>query len=400
MKTKLLFVMESLRIGGAEKSLVTLLSQLDYSQYEVDLFLFSPKGEFMNLLPKEVNLLEVPKDFENFILQPNRSLINLIRNKRIKLLIYKITQLIMLSIYHFIFKKEYIGWNFIRKSIGIIDKQYDVAIGFLEKKSIYFVVDKVQAEKKIGWIHTDYRKIEFNYKLDEKYLSKLDDIITVSNPCRVSLIEIFGHIKHKVSVIENFISPKLINELANEIRDIKEINRISEGSLIVVTVARLTKAKNLGIIIDAVKILKKKYKIKWFIVGDGELRDELSNLIKMNGLNEEIILVGAQLNPYQFMKRADIYVQTSLWEGFGITVAEAKALNKPIIVSSIPEFKSQIQHEKTGLIYHSLEELINYIDILIHNTNFKLQLINNLSNQKNEEIIQIKQINNLLNRRI
>ena len=65
MKKKLLFVMESLGIGGAEKSLVTLLSQLDYSKYEVDLFLFQIKGEFLYLIPPEVNLLKVPNDFKS-----------------------------------------------------------------------------------------------------------------------------------------------------------------------------------------------------------------------------------------------------------------------------------------------------------------------------------------------
>ena len=60
MKKKLLFVIESLRLGGAEKSLVTLLNLMDYSKYEVDLLLFSQGGAFQQLVPSEVNLLSVP----------------------------------------------------------------------------------------------------------------------------------------------------------------------------------------------------------------------------------------------------------------------------------------------------------------------------------------------------
>ena len=82
MKKRLLFIMESLGIGGAEKSLVTLLSQLDYSKYEVDLFLFQSKGEFLNLLPREVNLLQTPDDFNSFIKNPRESIKELINRGR------------------------------------------------------------------------------------------------------------------------------------------------------------------------------------------------------------------------------------------------------------------------------------------------------------------------------
>ena len=179
MKKRLLFVMESLGIGGAEKSLITLLSQLDYTKYEVDLFLFEQKGEFMSLLSKEVNLLSTPKEFEAFIQNPISSFISLLKMKKLGLLLYKIIELINLSFYKFILNREYIGWDFINKSINTFDKEYDVAIGFLEKKSIYLVADRVRAKKKIGWIHTDYSQVEHNHKLDCKKFNSMDKIITV-----------------------------------------------------------------------------------------------------------------------------------------------------------------------------------------------------------------------------
>ncbi len=396
MKKKILFIMESLRIGGAEKSLIPFLSEINYTEYEVDLFLFRKEGEFFSQIPNEVNVLEIPNTFNYYNQKPLKSLQLCIKNMYLSLVFYKIINLFILVFYRYILKKEYIGWNFISKSIEKFEKKYDVAIGFLEKKSIYFTVDKVISKKKIGWIHTDYKKIEFNYNLDEKYLSQLDEIVTVSDSCSLSFIEIFPQLKSKVNVIENFVSPSMIRKLANE-KDFRI--EIKDNTLVIVTVARLTKAKNLFIIIDAMKKLKHKYKIKWFIVGDGELKKELSDLITVNDLTEEIILVGAQSNPYTFMNQADIYVQTSSWEGFGITVAEAKFLNKPIIVSNIPEFKNQINHRTTGLIYSNLEELINCIEILIHDLDLKAQLINNLKMQTHKEIKQITQLNNLLNRR-
>ena len=63
MKKKLLFVIESLTLGGAEKSLVTLLNLMDYSKYDVDLLLFAQGGAFQQLLPEQVNLLPIPEYF-------------------------------------------------------------------------------------------------------------------------------------------------------------------------------------------------------------------------------------------------------------------------------------------------------------------------------------------------
>ena len=393
MKKKILFVMENLRIGGAEKSLITLLSHLDYDKYEVDLFLFSKHGDFIELLPKSINVLEGPKDFQDYILNPKQSLYCLLKRKKMKLLFYKIIEILNIIFYRYILNKEYIGWNFIKKNISTIENEYEIAIGFLEKKSIYFTIDRVNAKRKIGWIHTDYTKIDFDYKLDNKYYSQLDKIVTVSDSCKEAFLSVFSNLESKTTIIENFISPKLIWELAtsSSCNIFLEKNNIS-----IVTVARLTKAKNLEIIIDAMKILSPKYSIKWYIVGEGELRETLKNKININGLDDNIILTGATINPYIYMYQADIYVQTSIWEGFGITVAEAKTLCKPIIVNNIPEFSNQIEDYKTGLIYKDVTDLVVKIEQLISDSNLKQKLINNLQLTQSNEIIQLTLIDNLL----
>lgn len=376
MKKKLLFVMESLEIGGAEKSLVTLLSQLDYSKYDVDLFLFNPKGEFLSLLPKEVNLLKVPEDFKSFILNPMESFQSLIKRKRFKLIIYKIIEVLNISFNRLILKREYIGWSFIKKSIDFIEKEYDVAVGFLEKKSIYFTIDKVKAKKKIGWIHTDYKRIEFSYKMDNYYLSKLNEVVAVSKPCGDSLVEVFFNIKDKVSVMQNIISEKLINKMSNE--KINDFN-FNENDIVICTVGRLTEAKGYNIAIECCeRLIKNGLNFKWIVVGDGSDRDKLQKIIDEKSLSDKFILMGSKSNPYPYIKQCDIYVQPSKWEGFGITVAEAKVLNKPIIVSNIPEFVEQIEDNKTGLIYIDINDMVNKIEMLILNKKVRQELSNNL----------------------
>ena len=393
MKKKLLFVMESLGIGGAEKSLVTLLSQLDYSKYDVDLFLFHQKGEFINLIPKEVNLLDVPKDFNSFILNPKESLKSLTKSKNIKLLIYKIIEVLNLAFHNFILKKEYIGWNFIKKSVQILEKEYDVAIGFLEKKSIYFTVDKVKAKKKIGWIHIDYEKIEHDSKMDNIYFEKLNNIITVSEHCKEVLIKEFPQYKNKIDIIQNIISPKIIKNMANS--EIKDINL--ENNIIICTVCRLTVQKGIDIAIKCCEqLVRKGLKFKWIVVGDGSERARLENMIKEKGLEDVFILVGSRSNPYPYIKMCDIYVQPSRWEGFGITVAEAKVLNKPIVVSNIPEFIEQIEDNKTGLIYNNENEMASSIKKLLMDIEKRQLIINNLKKLDMNNCNELNKLENII----
>lgn len=394
MKKKILFVMESLGIGGAEKSLVTLLSQLDYSKYDVDLFLFYPKGEFMDLISEEVNLLDVPEDFNSFILNPKESIKQLIKRGKFRLFIYKIIWVVNLYFNKFILNKEYIGWNIIKKSVKPIEKEYDVAIGFLEKKSIYFTVDKVKAKKKVGWIHTDYKKIEFNYKIDSYYLDKLDEVITVSNPCKSSLIDVFPNIKYKTIVVPNMISEKLINKMASDqINDLK----INDNEIVICTVGRLTPAKGYDIAIECCEqLIKKGLKFKWIVVGDGSERSKLQKMINEKGIKDIFILIGSRSNPYPYMKMCDIYVQPSRWEGFGITVAEAKVLNKPIVASNIPEFVEQIEDEKTGMIYVDKQDMVNKMDYIIRNKNTRQILSSNLKNIDMNNNYELEKLEKLL----
>ncbi|MDK0703815.1 glycosyltransferase [Clostridium perfringens] len=395
MKKKILFVMESLGIGGAEKSLITLLSNLDYLKYDVDLFLFYQKGEFLELLPKEVNLIEVPENFKIFIKNPKESVNELVKKRKFKLLMIKGLEILNLVINKFILKKEYIGWNYIVKSIDTIPKNYDVAVAFLEKKSIYFTVDKVNAKKKIGWIHTDYEKVEHDYKTDNKYFNKIDNIVTVSNHCREVLINKFGSCKSKVNVIPNIISPNLILKMANQEGNYEFYS--NNSNIKICTVCRLIKEKGIDIAIECCELLVKRgINLEWIVVGEGAERENLQKLINKRNLNDRFKLIGSRANPYPYIKKCDIYVQPSRVEGFGITLAEAKVLRKPIVASNIPEFIEQIENGITGVIYKDIQEMINSIENLVLDMSFREMLIMNLKNINMNNINEIEKLEELL----
>jgi len=126
--------------------------------------------------------------------------------------------------------------------------------------------------------------------------------------------------------------------------------------------------------------------IQWYIIGEGKERKSLEKLIHHNKLDSIFFLLGYKENPYPYMKSCDIYVQTSLFEGLGLTLIEASILQKPIVTTNFPTAHSIISHNKTGLICEMNSQSIaksisNYID----NPQLKQKIVTNLKMMKNND---------------
>lgn len=344
-KKKLLFIMESLGIGGAEKSLLTLLSRLDYENYDVDLFLFRHNGELMKFLPKNVHLLPEDDTYKIFDKNWKTAPFNYLKRTDIKRFWHSMLYLFGCIRQRILRKPLYIGWNHVRYLFSVHSIETDIAVAYLERKCIYFVNEKVSAKKKIGFIHNDYSIYPYDYKCDQEAFGSYDWIATVSDHCKAVLIKIFPEYKNKFLVIKNMVSSQMIHALAEE--PLPENITRKPGEKIIVTVGRLVHQKGYDIAVQICQeLVHNGMKLKWYAVGEGPERKALQDQIDKLGLHEIFVLVGAQTNPYNWMKMADIYVQPSRFEGFGITVAEAKVLGKPIVCSDIPEFREQLKESE------------------------------------------------------
>lgn len=382
MKKDLLFVMPSLSSGGGERSLVNLLSQIDYNLYNVDLLLFNHEGLFMGLIPDQVRLLPIPGTFHIFGQGLGTSVLTYLRQGQFTLAYSRF----MFSLQHRSMRnvamKEQYGWRYMSKSILKINKRYDAAIGFLEKTSIYFCVEKVEASRKIGWIHTDYNKLGMDPNFDLVYFEKLDNIVTVSDECANILNKIFPEQSHKVNVIQNIISPSIIKTMA--MKDLEDVYERSGDEVIILSVGRLNDEKGFELAIAACKLLVDAgLNVHWNIIGEGEEREKLTNLIIQNHLSEHVKLLGLKSNPYIFIKQADIYVQPSKFEGKSIAVDEAKILNKPIVLTRFNTAKDQINDGVDGLIVDMNPEAVaSGIEKLIKDKGLMDRMIKNLSTQQ------------------
>jgi len=367
MKQKLLFVMSNLHCGGAEKSLISLLQGLDYSQYEVDLFLFKHDGLFFSRVPEQVHILPEPEFYKHYDMSAVAAVKDSLMKRKPGLAIRRIRAgLIFRKESHPAIREQRV-WRYLSKALPRLSKRYDAAIGFMEKSPVYYVIENTNATTKIGFIHNDYDKLGMDPSFDEIYFRRLDYLVTVSDECGMVLKKRFPDLSSKVQVIHNIVSPELIHKMSFE-----EAVWSRSGGIKLLTIGRLTYQKGFEMAIEACRrLVAEGYDIRWYVIGEGEERNNLEKRIAEYSLEANFILLGLKENPYPYLKEADIYVQPSRFEGKSIAIDEAKIMCKPIIVTDFSTAKDQIRGEYNGLIvdmndealFQGIRRLIDYREL-------------------------------------
>ena len=358
-KTSIVFITESLRLGGAEKSLVTLLSFLDYNKYDINLILFVEGGVFDKSIPSNIKVIKN--------LYPKISIF-----KRIK---YKLLK--------YIFKKKYhnssLFWEVTKNSFSKNDKSFDVAIAYSQGLATYYTAKKINAMRKYAWVNTDYKMAGYKMKYDINFYNSFNKIIAVSPDVKKGLETELVNISKSIpiEIIKDITDKKNIKKKSKE----KLEFTFDKDSINILTVGRLSKDKGLHLAIESCKLLiEKGYPIRWYIVGEGSERIFIEKLMREYNIEKFIKLVGMKDNPYPYMNACDIYVQTSLFEGLGLTVIEASYLNKPIVTTNFPTAFGIIKDGETGLIAEmNSESIVEKIERFINDTEFKEKVIKNLN---------------------
>ncbi|MBP1967060.1 glycosyltransferase [Paenibacillus aceris] len=359
MKKQILFVLYNLEIGGAEKSLISMLNSIDYSLYDVDVFLYQHKGELINQLPHNVRLLPEIKVYATFdmsIQQTVKAGYWLIGGIRVAISLF--SKLIgMKALYTQLMN------GLTSKFLPSLEKKYDVAISCIWTH--HFIVNNVKSEKKIGWIHTDYKQLNSIKWMDKQVMKKLDYIVSVSSNCKVSFDKAQPKLIDKSVVMENIISPSAMLSMANQ--SIHEEISEKEKVIRILTVARFHPDKGVDRAVEACKLLLNDgINVKWYVIGFGMQEPILKERIKELGIQDNFIILGKKDNPYPYFKLADLYVQPSRFEGKSIAITEAKVFSLPIIITDYPSAQDQIQSGHDGLIVeNSVEGIFGGIKKLV-----------------------------------
>lgn len=343
---KILFVIPSMRIGGAEKSLVNLLNLIDLNKYDVNLLMFKPEGDFLQQIPSGIHILKTdPSLFYAYKCDKNVfSCKTGIRSEILRIFSTGVCKILYGNC-----ARQKRWTKFYKTLLPKLDSEYDVAIGYLEGDASYYVIDKVNAKRKILWVHSNFENIKKNedaaaYK---EYFCKADSVVSISDKCVQVLQDNYPDMRNKFVFLPNLTSSVVLKNTAKAAIDEKFLKDIFN----IVSVGRLTEAKGFDMAIDALKILKDhKVPVHWWIIGDGELRKCLEKQAKDNSVEEYLTFLGFKANPYPYMNKADLIVQTSRWEGKSVVLDEAKILGKPILATDYATVKDQVENGKEGVI--------------------------------------------------
>lgn len=352
---KLLVAIHYLELGGAEISLIGLLQALDYSKYDVDMFVYSHRGELMEFIPREVNLLPEIKEYA----QIERPLKDVIRDGYWKIAFARLKAKIQFRRYvrrhhpkdgSAIFQYVSSAVSPSLPSLEILG-EYDLAISFLTPHNI--VLDKVKAKKKAAWIHTDYSRIDVNTDLELPVWSGFDHIVSISPEVTKAFVSRFPSLEPKIIEIENILSAKFVRDRAeffSQLEIAKEMSR-KEGETVLLSVGRFCEAKNYDNVPDICRrIIKAGCPVKWYLIGYGGDEPLIRRKIAETGMEDNVIILGKKANPYPYIKACDIYVQPSRYEGKSVTVREAQILCKPVVITDYPTARSQVRDGVDGVI--------------------------------------------------
>ena len=328
MKKKLLFVVHTLQIGGAEKILVNILKYISKRKYDITVLALVDDGVFVDEV-KNIEGVTYKYVFKSYFKKARA-------NKESKF--HKIATNIMSSIWKRYLKK--LKYNSRELYEKYVDEKYDVEIAFLEGKVSKFVSSSNNKDsRKIAWIHTDINigtnSIFIDDEDEKNCYNTFDKVVCVSREVRNRFIQKTGR-DNNVLVQINPVDCLDILEKAKEELTIKKNNDVP----VVCTVGRLVQVKGYDRLLEVHKrLIDEGIMHELWIVGDGVERKKLEDYIRKNKLEKSARLMGYSNNPYKYVKNSDIFVCASRIEGLSTVIVEATILEKVIVSTDCPGAK-------------------------------------------------------------
>lgn len=345
MKKKIFIAIQYLEIGGVERSLIGLLGVIDYTRYDVDLFIYRHTGELMSFIPKQVNLLKEIPVYTTL----TRPIIEIIKEGYFRIAAARLWAKHKASLFgkQHTDQENYAIFQYVADATTnalptINNIEYDLAISFLTPHNI--VKEKVKAKKKIAWIHTDYSAIAIDIRQELRIWKSYDYIAAISENTRLGFLAKFPSLNTKIVLIENILSADAVKKQA-----LLE-NVQLKGKIKLLTVGRFCYPKALD---NAVRICAKLVQmglpVKWYAIGYGD-EQTIQRTVEACKMHEHFVILGKKTNPYPYIAACDIYVQPSRYEGKAVTVREAQILGKPVAITAFPTSASQLKDGIDGVI--------------------------------------------------
>ncbi len=361
---KVLFVIESLSGGGAEKVLATLVRHLDHEQFSATVCPIVDTGQWVNEVKQNADYRPVIKRAGNGVLSR---------------LWYQVK-------YRLVYSLLPLSWAYRM----FIPKGYDVEVAFCEGYVTRLMAHSTNLHaRRLAWVHCDLhnfhwtRSVYHNDHEEEWCYDQYNHIATVSQTATEAFRREFPGVTTAVSTLYNPIDSDAIRKMAASVDRSELIVKSSnqEGAqtpplsercgkkVRLVTAGRFIPAKGFDRLLHIVKQLRDEGRaIELWILGDGELRGQYEQYIRDNQLQDIVTLWGFQKNPYPFIAQSDLFVCSSLSEGYSLVIAEALVLGVPVVSTDCAGPNELLDNGTYGLLTTNDEQsLANGIRQLLDN---------------------------------
>ncbi len=343
---KILFVMNTMGLAGAEMALLELLRYLTKEEeLELSLFVLTGQGEMLSRVPEGVIIRNKKTDTCSVhSSEGKRHLMQkaigacFSKGTVFRLFPYLVNQTVAMIKKKCILPDKLL-WRVFSDSAEIFEEEFDLAVAYIEGGAAYYVMDHVKAAKKAAFVHVDYSLAGYTRSLDKECYVAYDKIFPVSDEVKEAFLKVYPECREKTEVFHNLINRERILHRAEEPGGFTD----DYDGVRILTIGRLMAQKDFAQSIQAMKLLLEQgIQARWYILGEGEQRAELEALIKALKLEQNFFLLGAVENPYTYLKQADIYVHATRFEGKSIAIQEAQVLGKPILVSNCSGNREQV----------------------------------------------------------
>ena len=361
---KILFVLPSFSTGG---TLSSFLSIYDYFKCKYDIYVLGLSGKVSNDLNISSKSLSTPL------------LINLFLSKSSELntfekvfafpvkVLKKIGGFLNISLYNLIYRL------YANKIGGI----YDIVIGFEEGPATKFASFCSNA-RKIAWVHCDYSRTS-NFNKELQIYMQFEKIVCVSNYTKNVFIDTYPSLEGRIIYIYNILNYHQIVFKSKE----PISNQLYRNDVFtIISVGRFSKVKRFMEIPNIAKILKLRgLSFIWYVLGpiSKENREDFNHLVNTNELEDCVVHLGNQVNPYPYFRNSDLLVCLSSSEACPMIFNEAKILRLPIVTTDFPSSSEFVKSGFDGDV-SALDSIAETIIRHITDSEYHRQIIRNIQN--------------------
>jgi glycosyltransferase involved in cell wall biosynthesis len=311
---KILFFIDGITGGGAEKVLRTLVNNMDQGKFEITVQTLEDVDPMQYLAPgirfKSINRCKTPLGRKLF--------------------------------HYWVRLCAELKWLYPLYIKG----DYDIEVAYLECAPTKILAGSTNKKaKKVAWLHCDLEKRGMdNPEKAKSWYDRYDSVVCVSETVIRSFHKVIGS-STNTRVLYN------VNDEADILRKAADFEVSKPEPVTFLTVGRLSYEKGNDRLLEACKMLKDVgHAFNLWLVGDGPERDKLMKQASDFGLNDQVSFLGFQTNPYPYMRSADVIVTPSRYEGFSTVVTESLILGKPVVTTPCSGMDELLGDNEFGLI--------------------------------------------------